>query len=40
MDPIYWIVIILTVLIGGGGVFAAIWYGELRKRKQPGSSGE
>ena len=33
MDPIFWVVIVVTVLIGGGGVFAAYWYGEVRKRK-------
>lgn len=28
MDTIWWVVIICTVLIGAGGVLAAIYYGE------------
>lgn len=31
MSGIFWIVIIMTALIGGAGVFAAYWFGEKRK---------
>lgn len=40
MDAIWWVVIVLTVLIGAGGVLYALWHGERGPSRGAGAGSE
>ena len=38
MDPIYWVIIIATAVVGGLAVFVIYWKGEQRGRRDKDGS--